>query len=140
MNHAPTISVVQDVYCLYPMSSHSSLDPQHFLGEGQLSLDVFREGEDLVIRSTVAGVTPKDLDISVHGDLLTIRGKRESSSEIDENKWFYRECYWGAFSRSIVLPFEVASDLSKASLKNGVLEVRIPIREHGKKLAVQWEE
>lgn len=108
--------------------------------EGQLSLDVFRDGDDLVVRSTVAGVTPKDLDISIHGDLLTIRGKRESAQDLNERDWFYRECYWGAFSRSVVLPFEVASDLATAVLKNGVLEIRIPVREHGKKLSVQWEE
>lgn len=122
------------------MSSFSVFDSRGFSDEGQLSLDVFRDGDDLVIRSTVAGVTPKDLDISIHGDLLTIRGKRASSKEVDENQWFYRECYWGAFSRSIVLPFEVASDLATAGLKNGVLEIRVPVREHGKKLPVRWEE
>lgn len=110
------------------------------MNEGQLSLDVFREGDALIVRSTVAGVKPEDLDISVHGDLLTIRGKRETGREVDENRWFYRECYWGAFSRSIVLPYEVASDLAEASLKNGVLEIRIPIREHGKRLPVSWSE
>ncbi len=108
--------------------------------EGQLSVDVFREGDMLVIRSTVAGVRPEDLDISMHGDLLTVRGKRSMNREVEEDKWFYRECYWGAFSRSIVLPFEVATDSSQASLKNGVLEIKIPIREHGKKLKVQWED
>lgn len=122
------------------MHAPSALDPRNFSDEGQLSLDVFRDGEALVIRSTVAGTLPKDIDVSIHGDLLTIRGKRESSTEVDEDRWFYRECYWGGFSRSIVLPFEVASDLATASLKNGILEIRIPIREHGKKLAVQWEE
>lgn len=122
------------------MFSFSANDPQGFPDEGQLSLDVYRDGKDLVIRSTVAGVTTKDLDISIHGDLLTIRGKRETSQDVTEEEWYYRECYWGAFSRSIVLPFDVAGDLAKASLKNGVLEVRVPIREHGKKLSVQWEE
>lgn len=108
--------------------------------EGQLSVDVYRDGDSLVVRSTVAGVRPEDLDISIHGDLLTIRGKRESGGSESSGQWFYRECYWGAFSRSIILPYEVASDLATASQKNGVLEVRIPIREHGKKLSVQVEE
>lgn len=108
--------------------------------EGQLSVDVFRKGDVLVLRSTVAGVRPEDLDIALHGDLLTIRGKRESERDVEEGHWFYRECYWGAFSRSIVLPYEVATDHAEAKLKNGVLEIRIPIREAGKKLAVKWEE
>lgn len=122
------------------MSSVLGSDFTQLPDEGQLSLDVFRDDDHLVIRSTVAGAKPEDLDISIHGDLLTIRGKREHESRVSEENWYYRECYWGAFSRSVVLPFDVASDLSKASLKNGVLEIRIPIREHGKKLKVKWEE
>ncbi|MEK7116215.1 MAG: Hsp20/alpha crystallin family protein [Patescibacteria group bacterium] len=122
------------------MSSVLHPDFQSITNEGQLSLDAFRDGDALVIRSTVAGVKPEDLDISIHGDLLTIRGARSHDTEIPEDNWYYRECYWGAFSRSVVLPFDVASDLAQASLKNGVLEIRIPIREHGKKLTVKWEE
>lgn len=122
------------------MSSFLDRDTQTFSEEGQLSLDLFRDGGSLVIRSTAAGVKPEDLDIALHGDLLTIRGKRETQSDIEEDQWFYRECFWGAFSRSIVLPFEVAGDLAAASLKNGILEIRIPIREQGKKVPVQWEE
>jgi HSP20 family protein len=71
---------------------------------------------------------------------LTIRGKREFLHEVPEDQWFYKECFWGAFSRSLVLPFEVAADAAQASLKNGVLEIRIPVREQGKKVAVTWEE
>lgn len=108
--------------------------------EGQLSVDVFRDGDDLIIRSTVAGVKPDEIDISMHGDLLTIRGKRQAEREVEEQQWFYRECYWGAFSRSIVLPYEVVTDQAKAKVKNGVLEIRIPIREHGKRLHVSWGE
>lgn len=107
--------------------------------EGQLSVDVFRDGDALVVRSTVAGVTPEDLDISIHGDLLTIRGQRAFERDVPHEQWFYRECYWGSFSRSIVLPYDVAGDATQASLKNGVLEVRIPIREPGKKVQVKWE-
>ncbi len=108
--------------------------------EGQLSIDVFRDKDSLVVRSTVAGVKPEDVDISIHGDLLTIRGKRHMGDEVRDENWYYRECYWGAFSRSVVLPYDVASDLAKASLKNGILEVRIPIRERGKKVNVQWQD
>jgi len=107
--------------------------------EGQLSVDVFRDGDELVIRSTVAGVRPEDLDISIHGDLLTIRGHRSMIKEVPEDDWFYRECFWGAFSRSIVLPYEVATDSAQSTLKNGVLEIRIPVREHGQKIAIEWE-
>ncbi len=106
--------------------------------EGQLSLDVFREGDVLVLRSLVAGVDPDDLDISVNGDLLTIRGKRQAEHEDRADDWLYQECYWGSFSRSIVLPYHVISDQTQAEVKNGVLEVRIPIRSDGKQVNVRW--
>ncbi|MBD3281229.1 Hsp20 family protein [Candidatus Uhrbacteria bacterium] len=107
--------------------------------EGQLSVDVFREGDNLVIRSLVAGVKPDDLDISVHGDLLTIRGKREHEKKEQATDWFYEECYWGAFSRSIVLPYHVSADATEAKMKNGILEIRIPIRKDGKQVKVEWD-
>jgi HSP20 family protein len=96
--------------------------------EGQLSVDVFRDRTDLVIRSTVSGAKPEEIDIAVHGDLLTIRGKRELEHNVREEDWYYRECYWGTFSRSVVLPYEVIADQAEATMKNGVLEIRIPIQ------------
>ncbi len=111
------------------------------IDEGQLSVDVFRDKNDLVIRSTVAGAKPDDLDIAIHGDLLTIRGRRESEHDITEDNWFYRECYWGNFSRSIVLPYEVTADKASAALKNGVLEIRVPISQAAEKsIRVRVEE
>lgn len=111
-------------------------EPSH---EAQLSVDVFRDGESLVVRSPVAGVKPENIDISLNGDLLTIRGTRSHTTEIPEDDWYYRENYWGSFSRSIVLPHDVSVDQAQASIKNGLLEIRIPIREHGKRLKVTWE-
>lgn len=107
-----------------------SPSPQHWdasVSEGQLSVDVFRDGTMLVIRSTAAGADPDKLDISFHGDLLTIRGVREVEDHVAEEDWFYRECYWGAFSRSIVLPYDVAPERAEATIKNGILEIRLPI-------------
>jgi HSP20 family protein len=106
--------------------------------EGQLSVDIFRDGDMLVIRSLVAGVAPDDLDVSISSDLLTIRGKREHGKQVTAEDWFYRECYWGSFSRSIVLPCHVASDSAEAQLKNGLLEIRIPIRSDGRQVKVKW--
>lgn len=129
------------VYPMFSKASPSIPDWSTPLEEGQLSLDVFKEGNNLVIRSTVAGAKPEDLDIGIHGDLLTVRGKRVSDKSVNEEDWYYRECYWGAFSRSIVLPYEVNAEKAEASMKNGVLEVKIPIREAGEKsIKVKVEE
>lgn len=96
--------------------------------EGQLSVDVFREGHTLVIRSTVAGAKSEDLDIAVNGDLLTIRGSREDCRDINQDDWFHQECHWGTFSRSLILPVDVVADQADATLREGILEIRIPIR------------
>lgn len=105
--------------------------------EGQLPVDVLRHEQDLVIRSTVAGVQPEDLEVSVSGDMLTIRGKRELKHEIKEDDWFHKECYWGAFSRSLILPVDVHSDKAQASLKHGVLEIRIPLASAGRHIPIR---
>ena len=105
--------------------------------EGQLSLDVFRRDSELVIRSTLAGVKPEDVDVAVNGDLLTIRGTRHQQEEVHEDDWFHRECYWGTFSRSLVLPVDVYAEQADASLRDGILEIRIPLRGLEKQIKVR---
>jgi HSP20 family protein len=105
--------------------------------EGQLAVDVFREGKTLVIRSTLAGVDQNALDISIHGDLLTIRGNRLTQDNINEDDWFYRECYWGSFSRTIVLPLDVYPEYTDAQLHLGVLTIRLPIRAELHRLEIK---
>lgn len=105
--------------------------------EGELSLDVYDEKDNIVIKSTIAGVKPEDIDISVNNDMLTIRGKRVHEEKIDEKNYFYRECYWGNFSRTIILPCEVKADKIIAKLKNGVLMIKLPKAKQGKKVAIK---
>lgn len=102
--------------------------------EGQLSVDIFDTAEEIIVLSTVAGATQEDLDIAIHNDLLTIRGSRQSptdtflhSGQIIE--FFHNECFWGKFSRTIVLPHDVKSELTTATLQNGILMIRLPKRE-----------
>lgn len=94
--------------------------------EGELLVDVYQEEESIIIRSTVAGVSPDDIDIDINNDMITIRGKRNPGIDVDKEDYFYRECYWGSFSRSIILPCEVQANKVKASLKNGVLIIALP--------------
>ena len=94
--------------------------------EGQLLLDIYKDGDAMIVIAAVAGVKPEDLEISVSHDLLTIRGKRQHEEQIDWHNYYYQECYWGTFSRSVVLPFEVRAEGAKATLKNGVLKVVLP--------------
>lgn len=94
--------------------------------EGQLTVDVFQDDQNIVVQSTIAGVSPDDLDVSITNDMVTIRGERRQQYDVDPEDYFYQECYWGTFSRSIILPVEIDSDRAEAKIKNGVLTIRIP--------------
>jgi len=93
--------------------------------EGQLSVDVYHTDKKIVIQSTIAGAKPEDLKVSLHHDLLTIQGTRSQPQAVAEDNYLYRECYWGPFSRSIILPSEVDSRKVEAKLENGVLTVSL---------------
>jgi HSP20 family protein len=107
--------------------------------EGALTVDVFKSDGDVVIQSTIAGTTEKDLDISILNDMVTIRGTRKPDSSLQVDEHFYQELYWGTFSRSIILPEEVDPDKAKASLKNGILTIKLPTKDKSntKKLKVE---
>ncbi|MBI4092944.1 MAG: Hsp20/alpha crystallin family protein [Candidatus Kerfeldbacteria bacterium] len=94
--------------------------------EGQLAVDVYQTDENVVIQSTLAGVRVEDIDIAVNNDMVTIRGVRRREHEVKSENYFYQECYWGGFSRSIILPFDVKSEKVTAALKNGILTVVLP--------------
>lgn len=103
--------------------------------EGHLTVDVFRDGTDVIVQSTIAGTDPKDLDISITQDMVTIRGHRKSAHETKTADYYHQELYWGSFSRSIILPVDIDPDKAKASYKNGVLTIRMPkaTKQAGKK-------
>ena len=94
--------------------------------EGILTVDVFQTDDEIIIKSTIAGVSGDDIDIAVTKDTVTIKGSRKTEEKIREPDYYYRELYWGAFSRSIILPEDVDPDGAKASMKNGLLTIRLP--------------
>jgi HSP20 family protein len=94
--------------------------------EGQLTIDVYQTDNDIVIKSTIAGVKPEDLDVSINNDMITIRGERRQDEQIPSENYYYQECYWGGFSRSVILPVDILPDKVEASMKNGILTVRLP--------------
>lgn len=94
--------------------------------EGQLTIDVYQTDDAIVIKSTIAGVKPEDLDVAINNDMVTIKGERKNEETVPNGSYYYQECYWGPFSRSILLPVDVISDKAEASLKNGILSIRLP--------------
>ena len=111
-------------------------------GEGQLTVDVYQTPDEIIVESTVAGVKPDAIDIDVTSESITIRGERHHENKVDENDYFYQECFWGKFSRSIILPQEVDPDKAHSSLKNGVLVIKLPKihRNKAKKLKISHGE
>ena len=99
--------------------------------EGELTVDIYDKGDAIVIQSTVAGVKPEDLDVSITNDSVTIRGRRERHEEVREDHYYYKELFWGIFSRSVILPEEIDEDAAEASLKNGLLTLRLPKKRRG---------
>ncbi len=108
--------------------------------EGQLAVDVFQTKAAIVVKTAIAGVKPEDIQVSISNDVLTIRGKRELGHTVRDEEYYYRECYWGAFSRSIVLPLEVQQDKIEAVFKNGVLTVTLPKRNPEKSVKLKLVE
>lgn len=107
-----------------PVAEESARDDHE--PEGQLTVDIYDDGDSIVIQSTVAGVSPEDLDLSVTSDMVTLKGKRKKGQNVREESYYYKELYWGSFSRSVILPEEVEADEAEAALKNGLLTVRLP--------------
>lgn len=107
--------------------------------EGQLTIDVYQTPADIVIKSTIAGVTHDNLDISITNDMITIKGKRERDEHPTDDQYYYQECYWGAFSRSVILPVDIKAEEAEAVLRNGILTVRLPKaeKERSKRISVK---
>jgi HSP20 family protein len=100
-------------------------DP-HEEEEGELAVDVYQTGEEIIVQSMVAGVKPEDLQVSITREMVTIKGRRERPGTIAPDDYFQKELYWGSFTRTILLPAEVETEESEAIEKHGLLTVRLP--------------
>ncbi len=110
-----------------------------FEPEGELAVDVYQVGDEIIIQSTVAGVSPDDLDVGIENDIVTITGERKNPTEGEDKQYFTQECYWGPFSRQVILPEEVDSLRAEAVIKDGIFILRIPKmqRQRIKKIRVR---
>jgi len=107
--------------------------------DGELAIDVYQTDQDIVIQTAVAGVRTEDLDIQIENDVVTIRGSRANPGEHEEKEYFHEECFWGAFSRQVFLSEEIDIKNVEASMKDGVLTIRLPKmhREQTKKVKIE---
>ena len=97
--------------------------------DGELVVDVYETGAEFVVSTAIAGIQIKDLDISLEKDMMIIKGNRCDPNDNPDKKYFYQECYWGPFSRKIVLPENIDIDSADAQMDKGVLTIKIPKNE-----------
>ena len=100
------------------------VDPD--MEEGELSVDVYQTGTEIIIEAMVAGVKPEDLHLSITRDMVTIKGRRDGNTQVTHDDYFYKELYWGTFTRTILLPHEVEIEEAEAVEKHGLLIIRLP--------------
>ena len=98
---------------------------------GELVIDVFETNDEFVVLAAIAGVQIKDLDISLEKDMMVIKGNRCNPNDSANKKYFFQECYWGPFSRKIVLPENIDIDKADAQIEKGILTIKIPKDEKG---------
>jgi HSP20 family protein len=96
------------------------------------AIDVHETQDDLVVTAVLPGMAPEDVDITMTGQSLTLRGELKADESVDREQYLYRERRYGSFSRSLQLPVRVEGDRAEATFTNGVLTLRIPKAEEVK--------
>lgn len=106
-------------------------------GEWFPAFDVSETKNDIIVKTEVPGLDPKDIDISLADGILTIKGEKKQEKEEKEESYHLIERSFGSFSRSIRLPKDVQADKISANYKNGVLKVTLPKSEEAKKKEIK---
>jgi len=101
-------------------------------GASMPAVDMYQTDDDIVVKVAVPGIKPEDVQISITGDLLTIKGETKEETDNEEKSYHIRERRWGSFERTISLPTDVNSDKAQAEFENGVLKVTLPKSEIAK--------
>lgn len=105
----------------------------------QPAIEAYETDQDLVIRAELPGIAPKNVEISVSGDTLTIKGEARAEQDEKRRNYHRRELRYGSFVRSLTLPTGVQGDQAKAAYRNGILEIRVPKSERAKPKSVKVE-
>ncbi|MBM4177617.1 Hsp20/alpha crystallin family protein [Candidatus Gribaldobacteria bacterium] len=106
----------------------------HWLqSKGQLAADIYETEDEFCILAPVAGVSQDEIEIFVENEMLIIKSERKEPDADKEKKYFFKECYFGPFSRQVILPEDANSQKIKASFKKGILLVSMPKKKTEKK-------
>ncbi|MBU1036961.1 Hsp20/alpha crystallin family protein [Patescibacteria group bacterium] len=103
------------------------------------SVDIYEDKDNVIVETPLVNIKPEDVEISIENDVLTIEGKAEKRSEVDEKNYYRKEVRYGSFHRSVALPKAVKSDGAKAAYEDGMLKITVPKEERVKAKAVKVE-
>jgi HSP20 family protein len=101
--------------------------------EASPSVDIYEEGDNIILKSEMPGMTKEDIEVNLTDDTITLSGEKKKEEKIEKKDYYRLERSFGSFKRSFALPSEVQSDKAKASFKDGVLKITIPKSEAAKK-------
>jgi HSP20 family protein len=96
------------------------------------AIDMYQTEDEVVVKATLPGFSPDDVQINVTGDMLTLRGETKHEEETQEKSWHIREHRFGRFERTIPLPVQVTADRANAEFENGMLTITLPKAEEVK--------
>lgn len=107
------------------MSMFSPQSREQEMEELYLPVDIYDDGESVVVKAEVPGMRKEDIDVQLTPDSITISGQKSAEQRVDQKDYFRLERSYGSFSRTCRLPVETITDTARATFKDGILEVRI---------------
>jgi HSP20 family protein len=123
---------------LFEDSFVSPLTLRSYNGEAAApALDVHQSADEIVVSAALPGVKPEDVDITITGQTLSIRGELKADEKVERDQYLYRERRFGTFNRQLQLPVRVQGDAANATFENGVLTLTIPKAEEVKPRQIQ---
>ena len=107
------------------------------LGAESLAVDMYETDDKVVVKTAVPGIESEDIDVSITGDVLTIKGETKAEEKVEKANYIRQERRYGAFSRSLSLPSMVVADKATAEFEDGVLTLTLPKAEEVKPKTIQ---
>jgi len=122
-------SIQEDQSAVDTLENTTNNKKSIFSKEGELVVDVFETPAEFVVSSAIAGVAIGDVDISIEKDMMIIKGERKNPNNLNDKKYLYQECYWGPFSKKIILPENIKTQEASAQMEKGILTISFPKTE-----------
>jgi HSP20 family protein len=104
---------------------------------GTLAVDMYETNDDVVVKTAIPGIKPEDVDITIAGDTLTIKGETKVEAEVERDCYICQERRYGSFSRSLLLPTSIVADKARAEFENGILTLTLPKAEEVKPKSIK---